>query len=67
MPEAVVVAADTTVVIDGDILGKPADEAEARAMVRRLCGRTHTCYTGMAVRRAVGPSIVRRRRSSACA
>ena len=48
-PDAAVVAADTTVVIDGEILGKPADAAEARAMVRRLAGRTHEVYTGMAV------------------
>jgi len=50
-PDAVVIAADTTVVIDGDILGKPSDEAEARDMVRRLAGRTHEVYTGIAVRR----------------
>ena len=48
-PRAAVLAADTTVVIDGAILGKPADAAEARAMVRRLSGRTHAVYTGMAV------------------
>lgn len=45
----VVVAADTTVVVDGDILGKPADAAEARAMLARLAGRTHEVFTGMAV------------------
>lgn len=49
--EALVVAADTTVVIDGAILGKPADVAEARAMLRLLSGRTHEVFTGMAVRR----------------
>ena len=48
-PAAAVVAADTTVVVDGEILGKPADAAEARAMVRRLAGRTHEVFTGMAV------------------
>ena len=48
-PEAYVIAADTTVVIDGDILGKPADGAEARAMLRRLSGRSHTVCTGIAV------------------
>ena len=47
-PAAAVLAADTTVVIDGEILGKPADAAEARAMVRRLSGRAHEVYTGMA-------------------
>jgi len=48
-PDAYVIAADTTVVVDGDILGKPADAAEARAMVRRLSGRSHTVCTGIAV------------------
>jgi len=48
---AVVVAADTIVVIDGLILGKPGDAAEARAMLRRLAGRTHTVFTAVAVAR----------------
>lgn len=48
-PEAVVVAADTIVVVDGDILGKPRDRAEAEAMVARLAGRTHTVHTAVAV------------------
>jgi septum formation protein len=48
-PHAAVVAADTTVVIDGEILGKPEDVVEARAMVRRLAGRSHEVYTGIAV------------------
>ncbi len=51
VPEAVVIAADTTVVVDGEILGKPADAAEARAMVRRLSGRSHLVMTGIAVAR----------------
>ncbi|MBX7120316.1 MAG: Maf family protein [Gemmatimonadaceae bacterium] len=50
-PEAVVIAADTIVVLDGDILGKPRDEADARAMLARLAGRTHTVFTAMAVAR----------------
>lgn len=49
--DAVVVAADTIVVIDDLILGKPADVAEARAMLRRLAGRTHTVFTAVAVAR----------------
>ncbi len=48
-PEALTLGADTTVVLDGDVLNKPADEAEARAMLRRLSGRTHTVYTGVAL------------------
>jgi septum formation protein len=50
-PHAVVIAADTIVVIDGDILGKPRDEAHAVAMLRRLSGREHTVFTAMAVAR----------------
>ena len=53
-PQAYVVAADTTVVIDDEILGKPAHVAEAREMVRRLAGRTHEVFTGMAVRHEDG-------------
>jgi len=51
-PEALVLGADTTVFIDGRVLNKPADLGEARAMLRQLAGRTHTVYTGVAVRRA---------------
>ncbi len=50
-PEATVVGADTTVFIDRTVLNKPRDPAEARAMLRLLSGRTHTVYTGLAVRR----------------
>lgn len=50
-PDAVVIAADTIVVLDGDILGKPVDAADARATIARLSGRTHTVYTAMAVAR----------------
>lgn len=45
----VVVAADTIVVIDGKILGKPKDEQDAARMLRLLSGRTHTVYTGLTV------------------
>ncbi|MDF1524004.1 MAG: Maf family protein [Trueperaceae bacterium] len=48
---ALVIAADTTVVIDGEMLGKPNDEAEAAAFVARLSGRTHEVHTGHALRR----------------
>jgi len=46
---AAVVGADTIVVIDGEILGKPRDAAEARAMLRRLAGRGHDVFTAVAV------------------
>lgn len=50
-PDAIVLGADTTVFIDGHSLNKPADGVEARAMLRRLSGRSHTVFTGLAVRR----------------
>ena len=43
-----VLGADTTVVLDGEILGKPADQADARAMLERLAGRNHQVMTGIA-------------------
>jgi septum formation protein len=42
-----VLAADTEVLLDGQILGKPADRAEAVAMLRRLAGRSHEVVTGV--------------------
>ncbi len=51
-PNAVVLGADTTVFIEGAALNKPSDGAAARAMLRRLSGRTHTVFTGLALRRA---------------
>ncbi|HEX2860806.1 MAG TPA: nucleoside triphosphate pyrophosphatase, partial [Lacunisphaera sp.] len=50
-PDATVIGADTTVFLDRTVLNKPRDPAEARAMLRRLSGRTHTVFTGIAVRR----------------
>jgi len=44
-----IVAADTAVTLDGQILGKPADAEEAAAMLRRYSGRSHTVLTGVAV------------------
>jgi septum formation protein len=51
-PDALVLGADTTVFINQRVLNKPADLTEARAMLRQLAGRTHTVYTGVALRRA---------------
>jgi MAF protein len=51
-PEQVIIGSDTSVVIDGDILGKPLDPDDARAMLRRLRGRAHQVYTGIAALRA---------------
>ena len=46
-PGALVIGADTVVVLDGAVLGKPRDAEDARAMLRRLSGRTHTVWTGV--------------------
>ena len=46
-PEAMVLAADTIVTIDGEILGKPADERDAVRMLRRLSGQQHSVYTAV--------------------
>jgi MAF protein len=48
-PEAVVIGADTIVVLDGRILGKPAQAAEAREFLRALRGRPHLVLTGLSV------------------
>ncbi len=44
-----ILAADTLVSVDGEILGKPSDEDTACRMLRRLSGRTHQVYTGVTV------------------
>jgi septum formation protein len=49
MPLRPVLSADTTVTIDGEILGKPADPKEAVAMLERLSGRTHQVLTSVAL------------------
>ena len=49
-PESVIVAADTVVEIDGEILGKPGTPERAAEMLRRLSGRTHRVWTGVCVR-----------------
>jgi septum formation protein len=48
-PDALVLGADTTVTLDGAVLGKPVDAAEAAGMLRRLSGRTHEVLTGIAI------------------
>ena len=50
-PEACVIGADTIVDLDGEILGKPKSSENAVAMLRRMQGRSHTVYTGLAVLR----------------
>ena len=53
-PGQPVLGADTIVVIDGEILGKPRDEADALRMLRLLSGRTHQVITGVCL---VGPQL----------
>ncbi len=49
-PNDLVLAADTTVALEEIVLNKPADLDEARAMLKRLSGRTHTVYTGVCLK-----------------
>lgn len=46
----VILGADTTVVVDGEILGKPRDDEDGRAMLRRLSGKAHQVLTGVSLR-----------------
>jgi septum formation protein len=46
---AIVIGADTVVHLDGQVLGKPADNADAALMLRLLAGRTHQVYTGVSL------------------
>jgi len=48
--DVVVLGADTTVVVDDDVLGKPANDLEAEQMLRALSGRRHEVLTGVSVR-----------------
>jgi septum formation protein len=48
--DPVILSADTAVVVDGDILGKPRDDEDAAAMLRRLSGRPHDVMTGVSLR-----------------
>ncbi len=54
----IVVAADTTVVDGGQILGKPRDAAEAAAMLKQLRGHSHRVYTGLAVLNSASGQLV---------
>ena len=53
-PGAIVIACDTDVVLDGEVLGKPADAAESRAYLERMSGRGHTVLSGLVVIAADG-------------
>jgi septum formation protein len=60
-PGAVVVAADTTVDLDGELLGKPVDAEDARRLIRAIADTTHHVHTGVCVHRitADGEVIIR--------
>ncbi len=57
-PASVVLAADTTVVAEGDILGKPENEQAAYDMLKQLSGATHQVLTGIAVAQRVDEGIM---------
>jgi septum formation protein len=56
-PRRVVLGSDTVVALEGEILGKPRDAEHAVSMLRRLAGRTHTVWTGVAVGATDAPSL----------
>lgn len=56
--DSLVIAADTVVVLDGEVLGKPHSTEEAKEMLSRLSGRSHRVYTGYTVRKG-GKAISR--------
>ena len=55
-PQQLVLGADTIVYLDGQIIGKPRDLADARRMIEWLNGRTHHVYTGVCLRRETPPA-----------
>lgn len=53
-PDAIVIGADTVVVLDGDVLGKPARRQDAVATLLRLAGRDHVVFSGLAIATPMG-------------
>jgi septum formation protein len=60
LPSGIFLGADTVVSIDGVILGKPADTEEAKEMLRRLSGKTHQVYTGVALMQKAAGDVIRK-------
>ena len=58
--EGLIIAADTVVVCDGEIIGKPADEEEAFAILSRLRDRTHQVITGVCLIETAGRQLIKR-------
>lgn len=54
IPDRLVLAADTVIGLDGRIVGKPSDAAEAASLLRAMSGRWHSVFTGYALR---GPAV----------
>ena len=50
-PDALLIAADTVVTVDGETLGKPVDESQNRAFIEKLSGRAHEVHTGHTLKR----------------
>ena len=55
--EEIIIAADTVVAADGQILGKPRDEADAFAMLKMLSGKTHEVFTGVCIRTPAAQTV----------
>ena len=62
--DALIAAADTVVVLDSRIMGKPRDTAGAGAMLRQLSGRTHEVFTGICLQGAAGAQLTAAERTS---
>ncbi len=59
LKDGIIITADTTVVLDNEILAKPDDRGHAKRMLRKLSGRTHVVYTGFALHNSqTGRTIV---------
>jgi len=58
-PFSAILVADTVVVVDGQVLGKPRDTADAASLLRRIVGRTHFVYTRYAISIADAPGVIR--------
>ncbi len=56
-PESIVIGSDTMILLGGEKIGKPADAADARRMLRAFAGRTHRIYTSVAIVDAGGPGL----------
>ncbi|MFX1592325.1 MAG: Maf family protein [Promethearchaeota archaeon] len=56
--DAIIIAADTVVVLDGEIIGKAQNEEEAFKILKKLIGRTHELVTGIAIAEVNNPKII---------